>query len=131
MRTLPVLALAVLMSTAASAQDKKETEPIKVVMLDCKDTVTFEKDIEPILANKCAFCHSGNIKEAKLDMTSYETLMKGGKRGPSIVPGKSGDSLFTKLCGKVQKPFMPPKREEPLTPEELATIKMWIDQGAK
>jgi WD40 repeat protein len=131
MRTLPVLALAILLSTAASAQDKKETEPIKVVMLDRKDAATYEKDVEPILANKCAFCHSGNIKEAKLDMTSYETLMKGGKRGPSIVPGKSGDSLFTKLCGKVQKPFMPPKREEPLTPEELATIKLWIDQGAK
>jgi WD40 repeat protein len=26
---------------------------------------------------------------------------------------------------------MPPKSEEPLTPEELALIKLWIDQGAK
>jgi WD40 repeat protein len=132
MRTLPVLALAVLLPAAAWAQDKKETtEPIKVVGLDRKDAVTYEKDVEPILANKCAFCHSGNIKEGKLDMGAYETLMKGGKRGPSIVPGKSADSLFIKLCGKTQKPFMPPKREEPLAPEELAVLKLWIDQGAK
>ncbi len=26
---------------------------------------------------------------------------------------------------------MPPKSEEPLTPQELALIKLWIDQGAK
>src|SRR5207302_2558616 len=27
--------------------------------------------------------------------------------------------------------LMPPKNEEPLTPQELALIKLWIDQGAK
>jgi len=31
----------------------------------------------------------------------------------------------------MQKPLMPPKGEEPLVPEELALIKLWIDQGAK
>src|SRR5262249_38271349 len=36
-----------------------------------------------------------------------------------------------KLCGKTQKPLMPPKLEEPLVPVELALIKLWIDQGAK
>jgi WD40 repeat protein len=29
------------------------------------------------------------------------------------------------------RPFMPPKTEEPLTPQELALIKLWTDQGAK
>src|SRR5262249_13851926 len=32
---------------------------------------------------------------------------------------------------KTERPFMPPKSEEPLTPQELALIKLWIDQGAK
>jgi WD40 repeat protein len=37
-----------------------------------------------------------------------------------------------KLAGKTMKPRMPPPGEgEPLTPEELALIKLWIDQGAK
>src|SRR5258708_5100969 len=132
MRMLTVLALAALLPAAAFAEDKKENpQAIKVVTLDRKEPVTYEKDVEPILANKCAFCHSGNIKEAKLDMTSYETLMKGGKRGLGVVPGKPDDSLLIKLCGKTVKPFMPPKREEPLAPEELAIVKLWIDQGAK
>src|SRR5208283_2655901 len=88
-------------------------------------------DVEPILQNKCAFCHSGNVKEGKLDLGTFENLMKGGGRGTPIVPGKAADSLLVKMAGKTMKPTMPPKREEPLTPEELALIKLWIDQGAK
>jgi WD40 repeat protein len=116
------------------AQESKApntVQPIKVVQLDRKEPVAYEKDIEPILINKCQFCHSGAVKEGKFDMGSYELLVKGGKRGPAIVPGKSAESLLIKLAGKTQKPFMPPKSEEPLTPEELALLKLWIDQGAK
>lgn len=105
--------------------------PIKIVVLNRKEPVLYDKDIEPIFVNKCAFCHSGNIKEGKLDMASHETLMKGGKKGPSIIPGKADDSILYKLSAKVMRPAMPPKSEDPLTPEELALIKLWIDQGAK
>jgi WD40 repeat protein len=116
------------------AQEKKApkpVQPIPVVKLERTAPVLYDKEIESILVNKCAFCHSDNIKEGKLDMGSYEALLKGGKRGPAVVPGKSGESLLVKLAGKTQKPAMPPKSEEPLTPEELALIKLWIDQGAK
>src|SRR5258706_203242 len=41
------------------------------------------------------------------------------------------DSGLIKSFGRRQRPFMPPKDEKPLTPQELATIKLWIDQGAK
>src|SRR5207249_7240202 len=84
-----------------------------------------------IFVNKCSFCHSGNVKEAKFDVSSYDALMKGGKHGKPVVPGKSAESLLVKSAGKTERPLMPPKSEEPLTPEELALIKLWIDQGAK
>jgi WD40 repeat protein len=109
---------------------KDKVQPIKVVTIDRKDPVVYEKEIEPVLVNKCLFCHSGPVKEAKLDMGSFETLMKGGKSGKPISPGKSAESLLVKRAGKTERPFMPPKGEEPLTPEELALIKLWIDQGA-
>jgi WD40 repeat protein len=64
-------------------------------------------------------------------MGSFEALLKGGKHGRPIVAGKSAESLLVKLAGKTQRPHMPPKNEDPLTPEELALIKLWIDQGAK
>jgi WD40 repeat protein len=117
--------------TAADKKPEKPVEPIKVVKLDRNDAVTYEKDIAPVLENKCAYCHSGPVKEAKFDMGTYEALMKGGKRGVPIVPGKPDQSLLVKLAGRSEKPTMPPKNEEPLTPQELALIKLWIEQGAK
>jgi WD40 repeat protein len=133
MRSLLPLCLLVLLGSPVGADEKKagSVGPIKVVQLDRKGPVTYEKDIEPILVNKCLFCHSGAVKEGKFDLGSYESFMKGGKRGKPIVPGKSAESRLVHLAGKTEKPFMPPKSEEPLAPEELALIKLWIDQGAK
>jgi hypothetical protein len=110
MRSLLALSLLALIPGLLPAADKSaRTQPIKVVTLHRKEPVTYEKDIEPILGNKCAFCHSGNLKEGKLDLGSYEGLMKGGKRGKPVVPGKAGASLLVKLAGKTQKPLMPPR----------------------
>ncbi len=133
MRSLFSLGVLALLPGLVLAQQKKSKppQPIKVVELKRTEPVLYDKDVEPILVNKCAFCHSDNIKEGKLDMGNYEALLKGGKRGAPIVPGKSGESLLVKLAGKTQRPAMPPKSEEPLTPEELALLKLWIDQGAK
>jgi WD40 repeat protein len=130
---LSVVAFCALAGGVVAAEEKrhKKEQPIKVIKLDRTTPVVFEKEIEPILVNKCAFCHSGNVKEAKLDLSSYETMMRGGKRGPAVVPSKSAESFLVKLCAKAIKPYMPPRSEEPLTPQELALIKLWIDQGAK
>src|SRR5579885_2486108 len=133
MRSLLTLSLVALLAGSAAADGKKPAavQPIKVVTLTRKDPVVYEKDIEPIFVNKCSFCHSGNVKEGKLDLASYDSLMKGGKHGKPVVPGKAEESILYKSAGKTARPFMPPKSEEPLTPEELAVIKLWIDQGAK
>ncbi len=125
------LLLVTLLAPAADDAKKPAVQPIQVVTLDRKSPVVYEKDIEPIFVNKCSFCHSGNVKEGKFDLSSYDSLMKGGKHGKPIVPGKPAESLLVKSAGKMQRPFMPPKGEEPLTPQELALIKLWIDQGAK
>src|SRR5437879_4907278 len=135
MRSLFSAGLVLVLASPALSQEKTDKaarlQPIKVIVLERKEPVTYERDVEPILVNKCQYCHSGNVQEGKLDMSSYDLLAKGGKRGKAIVPGKSADSLLVKLAGKTDKPLMPPKSEEPLTPEELAVIKLWIDQGAK
>jgi WD40 repeat protein len=131
MQTIVFMLIAASMVAGQEKPAKNSTAPIKVVVLNRTAAVIFDKDIEPILANRCHVCHSGPIKEGQLDLGSYETMIKGGKRGTPIVAGKSADSLLIKLAGKTRKPFMPPKTEEPLTPQELALLKLWIDQGAK
>ena len=129
--TFSVFFIAVNLGAAQEEKRNKKEQKIAVVKLDRKTPVVYEKDIEPILVNKCTFCHCGNVKEGKLDLSSYDTMMRGGKRGPAIIPGKSAESLLVKLSAKEIRPYMPPKSEEPLTPQELALIKLWIDQGAK
>lgn len=123
-----------LMSSPCFAQEKEAKtvlQPITVVDLKRTTPVIYENEVEPLLAKKCAFCHSGNIKEGQLDLATHAALLKGGKKGPAAVSGKSAESLLYKLSARTHKPFMPPKGEEPLTPQELALVKLWIDQGAK
>lgn len=125
--------LLLLLPTLVWAQEKKDSklEPLAEIKLDRKDPVVYEKEVEPILANKCFVCHSGKELNGKLDLSTYEKLMKGGKKGPPVVAGKAADSLLYKLCARQLKPIMPPKDEVPLTLQELAILKLWIDQGAK
>src|ERR1700757_5466952 len=122
MRTLLAASVLALLPGLVVADDKKDdgVQPIKVVALNRKDPATYGKDVEPVLVKKCFFCHSGNVKEGKLDMGSYDALMKGGRHGKPIVAGKAEESLLYQAAGKTKRPFMPPKTEEPLTPEELA-----------
>ncbi|VTS06775.1 WD40 domain-containing protein [Tuwongella immobilis] len=116
------------------AQEKKSSKdlpPIPEIKLDRKEPVVYQKDIEPIFAEKCMYCHSGNVIEGKYDMSTYAGVMKGGKRGAVIIAGKSSESILYHFSSRQKKPIMPPKSEDPLTPEELALLKLWIDQGAK
>jgi WD40 repeat protein len=106
-------------------------KPIEVITLNRTEPVVYEKEIEPIFRNKCTVCHSGNQCKGKFDASTYASVMKGSGKGAVIVAGKSAESPLVKYAGKSFKPFMPPKDEEPLTPQELALIKLWIDQGAK
>ena len=114
--------------------DPKDAPPTPIPLVDLKriDPVSFEKEILPIFAAKCQVCHAGNITEGKLDLSTYATMLKGGKRGASLVAGKPDESFLFKMSGHIMKPVMPPKSEEnPLTGTELSVIRLWIAQGAK
>lgn len=135
-RILMLAALAALAPILVLGQEKGKVEPVKEIEIDRKEPVLYDKDIEPIFVKKCLVCHSGQVKEGKLDLDTYEGLMKGGKRNKAVIPGKAGESLLYKSCRRVGEgaPPMPPPKEQnqaPLSPTELALLKLWIDQGAK
>lgn len=127
-----VLFLLCISCSFLQAQDKQNAKlkPIAVVPYQ-GGAIDYATHVEPILDNKCTTCHSGANKKGRLDLSSYEALQKGGKNGPAIVPGRPDESLLIKLSGHTQKPVMPPVDEEPLTPQELALLKAWIQQGGK
>ena len=133
MRYALILAL-MLLTVAASGAVAEPPSPIAVAVPVRKEPVSFAKEVADILDAKCVGCHSGALSESKLNLEDVAGMLKGGKRGPSIVAGKADDSLLFKMAAHRVEPVMPPKEKKeqtPLTPEELGLLKLWIDHGAK
>jgi len=90
----------------------------------------YTAQIIPIFQQSCLACHSATTKMGGLVLENYEAMMKGGVHSDVIVPGKAEESrMIQMLEGKVQ-PRMP-FGGDPLPPAVIATIKAWIDAGAK
>lgn len=97
-----------------------------------KGPVSFINDIAPLLKENCLACHDAKKKKGKLEMTSYESLRKGGSKDDPIVPGKSRESLLIEVLTMSGPGRMPPKEAgDPLPKEKVALIAKWIDEGAK
>jgi ankyrin repeat protein len=99
-------------------------------------SVSFNRDIKPLLERSCVKCHGGEKPRGKFTMDSRDTLLKGGQSGdPAIVPGRSAESLMIAyVSDKVEDLEMPPldRREKypPLAAHEVALLRTWIDTGA-
>jgi hypothetical protein len=103
--------------------------------------VSFEKDILPFFEKKCIQCHKAPFEEngktvkpkAGLRLDAAWAITTGSENGAVLVAGKSVESA---IFERVTLPpddddFMPPKdKADPLTPEEVALLKTWIDEGA-
>jgi mono/diheme cytochrome c family protein len=90
--------------------------------------LTFEKDVRPILKTHCFQCH-GEEGETKgdLDVRLARFILKGGKDGPAIVPGKAEESHLIELVKKGEMP----KGKTKLKDRDIATLEAWVAQGAK
>lgn len=82
---------------------------------------TYDAGIAAILNTKCIMCHKGATAPAKLDMSSYVSLMKGNDDGPVIVPGNAASSLLITVQSN--------PHAVNLSADELALFKQWIDAG--
>lgn len=98
-------------------------------------TVDFDREVRPILADKCFACHGPDEKQRmanlRLDVTEGLFTDRGGYR--IITPGDSAHSkLYLKISSSDPAFRMPPVfANRTLTAQQIETIKEWIDQGAK
>lgn len=95
----------------------------------------FEQDIQPVLDEKCVACHNVAIAESRLNLEDVESMLKGGKRGPALVPKDPAKSLVYQLAARTHDPVMPPLPNTvsaaAFTPQELGLFKLWIEEGAQ
>ncbi len=97
-----------------------------------KQDITYARDIKPILDKTCLDCHSGPKPKAQLRLDSLEHILKGGRPGKVVEPGKSAQSLLVYAVARNQAEAMPPKgKGDPLSREMVGLIRAWIDAGAR
>lgn len=94
--------------------------------------VDFLKQIRPLFQAKCYSCHGREVQEGGFRLDLKSRALEGGDSGVAIKPGHSHNSeLFHRVSGTGDGDKMPPDGEgTPLSQEELALVKTWIDQGA-
>jgi mono/diheme cytochrome c family protein len=92
-------------------------------------TNSVEKAAKAVLDGKCIACH-GDARMSDLDLREPASILKGGKRGPAVVPGNAEASLLYKAVRREGELQMPPGKT-PLSPSEIGSLRDWIKAGAR
>lgn len=91
------------------------------------DSVYFVNDILPMLVSGCAMsgCHDAASHKDGVILTSYAGIMK------EVKAGNATNSSLYKVIVRTDGERMPPPPAPPMTAQQVAAIKTWINQGAK
>jgi WD40 repeat protein len=88
--------------------------------------VSFARDVAPVFARRCVACHNTRSSGGRLNLDSFAALMKGGESGAALDPHHSASSLMVMMMEDGSMP----RDADPVSPEELALVRRWIDAGA-
>jgi Protein of unknown function (DUF1553)/Protein of unknown function (DUF1549)/Planctomycete cytochrome C len=123
-RRLPLTLVVLVLSLSSTAADLPPA---------ATGAIEFDKDVRPILANNCLKCHGPDKQKGGLRLDTRAALVTGGNSGPAIAPGpKAAESrLLRAVAGLDPDLTMPPDGKTRLTAAEVATLRAWIEQGAK
>jgi mono/diheme cytochrome c family protein len=125
LRALPAAFLALLASAATTvANPAGEGRPID-----------FNRDIRPILSDRCFACHGPDDAErkARLRLDLRDDALRPSRSGdPAIVPGKPDESPLLQriLTHDPDEVMPPPKTGKTVSPEQVELLRQWIAQGA-
>lgn len=112
------------------AEKKPEKPPIKVVMADGSETVSFKDDVAPWMVNVCMGCHSGNNPRSGFNITTFEQLLAGGDTGDTIIPGDPDGSYIVDLVLRQDPLKMPAGNQTQIKRSQALALEKWIKEGA-
>jgi hypothetical protein len=87
--------------------------------------ISFSHEVAPVFYQRCLACHNARMAKGRLNMDHYAALMKGGESGPAVEAGKADCNLCTQISDGSM-----PQDADPLTPEQIALVKKWVELGA-
>lgn len=99
------------------------------------EPVHFQRDIQPLLADRCFACHGrdANHRQGGLRLDLVDAAKQGGDSGvPAIVPGKPEKSeLVARILATDDDIRMPPPdSKKNLSPAEKEWLRRWVAEGA-
>lgn len=92
--------------------------------------VDFRKDVLPILESNCIKCHKDGKEKGDLNLQEHKIKEFIGS-GLPIVPGKPSGGLLMKVVMSDDPDYKMPPKGSRLSEKEIATLKMWIAEGAE
>ena len=87
----------------------------------------FSQKVAPIFQKQCLMCHGERVQRSGLDLRTETSILKGGTRGPAVIPGKPGQSLLYRLIAHQEEPAMPLGIDK-LSDEQISIIYAWIEK---
>ncbi|HRX78829.1 MAG TPA: PSD1 and planctomycete cytochrome C domain-containing protein [Pirellulaceae bacterium] len=95
------------------------------------DEIDFERDIAPILEERCWYCHGEDEQESNLRLDERPRMLRGGDSGlAAVAPGEPSKSYLIELINHVDEDMRMPPDEEKLPAEEIELLTRWIKEGA-
>ena len=93
--------------------------------------IDFNRDISPILEERCLYCHGEDEAESGLRLDLRPRMLKGGDTGlPTIVPGNPEKSFLIEVINHVEEDMAMPPDDEKLSAKEIDLLTRWIKEGA-
>ena len=97
-----------------------------LALLSAEPPPQFERDVAPILQQRCWSCHGAAAQTSGLDLRTLKSMLKGGSHGPALVKGSAEQSSIYRRIADKSMPF----GGEGLSETETQIIREWIDAGA-
>jgi hypothetical protein len=102
--------------------------------LPADDAIRFGQDVLPILSTNCFACHGPDesVRKGNLRLDLEQDAKAAHDSGVTIVPGSPDDSVLMQriLSTDADLIMPPPDSHNQLKPEQIATLKQWIKEGA-
>ncbi|MFH5805377.1 DUF1549 domain-containing protein [Alienimonas sp. DA493] len=124
--------LAGLLVERPAVGDEPDAAETQTAAAEDADRVSLAEDLWPALQAKCLGCHQPAKAEGGYVMTDPEAFFAGGDSGlAAVTPGDASDSfLLDRVTPNADGNAEMPPEGPPLSSEELALLRRWVEQGA-
>src|ERR1700753_1325646 len=92
-----------------------------------KDKVDFNPEVKPIINRKCIMCHGGVRAKGGFSLLfQQDAFAKTASGKPAIIPGDPDHSEMIRRLTLADPEERMPYNHEPLTKDEVATLRKWV-----